>query len=174
MLGYGSSKLYSSQFGEMSLDRLTQEIGDTWPMTMVGTFMKASKPYELFSGAFEVLAAVLLFHRRTALLGAFTAIGVMTNVCALNWLCGVPVKLFSAWLLLCGLGLLAPWCDRLWAVFVANRPSPAPVDLTVPAPSRWRRPLRAVGWSWVLCTLFLAHVNGIEPRPWMQGQEKSA
>src|SRR5262245_31775656 len=66
MLGYGSSKLYGGQFGEMSLDRLTQEIGDTWPMTMVGTFMKAFPPYEVFGGIGEVLGGLLLFHRRTA------------------------------------------------------------------------------------------------------------
>ena len=50
MLSYGTSKLYGGQFGELSLDRLTQEIGDTWPMAMVGTFMQASKPYEVFGG----------------------------------------------------------------------------------------------------------------------------
>jgi len=82
--GYGFAKFYGGQFGELSLTRLTQEIGDTWPMTMVGTFMQASQPYELFGGACEVLGGLLLFHRRTALLGTCVAIGTLTNVCALN------------------------------------------------------------------------------------------
>ena len=112
MLGYGFAKFYGGQFGELSLHRLTQEIGDTWPMTMVGTFMQASKPYELFGGACEVLGGLLLFHRRTALLGACVSIGTLANICALNWLYGVPVKQYSAHLLLYGIGLLAPFVPQ--------------------------------------------------------------
>ncbi|HEX5050844.1 MAG TPA: hypothetical protein VFZ65_03650 [Planctomycetota bacterium] len=173
MLSYGLSKFYGGQFGELSLTRLTQEIGDTWPMSMVGTFMQASKPYELFAGAGEVIGALLLFHRRTALLGACVTMGVMTNVCALNWLCGVPVKLSSAFLLACTVFLMAPYGNRLWTLFVSNRPS-QPVDLTVPT-SRWLRwPLLVVAYGWVIGTLFVSHVQRSAPRPWMQGQEKSA
>lgn len=173
MLSYGLSKFYTGQFGELGLARLTQEIGDTWPMTMVGTFMQSSRPYELFGGAGEVLGGLLLFHRRTALLGAFVTLGVMGNVCALNWLCGVPVKLFSAHLWLYALFLLAPYRHALCALFVRNRPT-QPVDLRLPAP-RWLGWLLALlGWGWVLATLFLAHVHGSEPRPWMKGREKSA
>ena len=173
MLGYGFAKFYGGQFGELSLTRLTQEIGDTWPMTMVGTFMQASKPYELFSGGAEVLGGLLLFHPRTALLGALVTIGVMTNVCALNWLCGVPVKLYSAHLLLFAIALLAPYARSLWALFVRNAPT-RPVDLRVPAPRWLRWPLRIGGWGWVLTTLFLTHMNGITPKPWMKGREKPA
>ena len=57
LLSYGTAKLYGGQFGELSLNRLTQEIGDTWPMTMVGTFMQGSKPYELFGGLGEAVQA---------------------------------------------------------------------------------------------------------------------
>jgi hypothetical protein len=164
MFGYGFAKFYGGQFGMLSLSRLTQEIGDTWPMSMVGTFMQASKPYELFSGGGEVLAGLLLFHRRTALLGSFVAIGVMTNVCALNWLYGVPVKLFSLHLLLYAILLLLPFRHRLWALFFGNG-NAAPVDLrvvTTPRASRW---LLALGFLWVLATLVTTHLHGIAPPP---------
>ncbi|MEZ6036085.1 MAG: hypothetical protein R3F29_01305 [Planctomycetota bacterium] len=175
LLGYGFAKLYGSQFGELSLTRLTQEIGDTWPMSMVGTFMQASPPYEVFGGLGEVLAGLLLFHRRTALLGALMSLAVMGNVCALNWLCGVPVKLFSTHLWLYGLFLLAPWRHALLAVLVKNRAS-QPVDMRLPLPRgfgwlRW--PLVTLGWAWVLATLMMVHLNGIAPKPWMKGREKS-
>jgi hypothetical protein len=173
LLNYGAAKLYSSQFGEMSLDRLTQEIGDTWPMTMVGTFMKASPPYEVFGGVGEVLGCLLLFHRRTALLGAFVAIGVMTNVCALNWLCGVPVKLFSAHLLLEAVLLLAPFRRSLWALFVSNQPS-TPVDLRVVHATRPGWWLLGIGTAWVLTVLVLTHVGGVGEDPRMRDFQKSA
>jgi hypothetical protein len=140
---------------------------------MVGTFMQASKPYELFGGLGEVLGGLLLFHRRTALLGVFVTIGVMTNVCALNWLCGVPVKLYSLHLLLEAVFLLAPFRHSLWALFVRNRPT-TPVDLAVVHAVWPARGLMALGTLWVLGWLAFAHVGGVAERPWMKGYEKSA
>lgn len=173
LFGYGFAKFYGGQFGELSLSRLTQEIGDTWPMTMVGTFMQGSKPYELFAGACEVLGGILLFHRRTALLGAFVAIGTMTNVCALNWLYGVPVKQYSAHLLLYGVGLLAPFLPQLWAVFVRNLPS-QPVDLRVVHGVRASRWLLGLGVAWVAAYLVETHLDGMKPKPWMKNYARSA
>lgn len=173
MFGYGFAKFYGGQFGELSLNRLTQEIGDTWPMTMVGTFMQASKPYELFSGFCEVLGGLLLFHRRTALLGACVSIGTMTNICALNWLYGVPVKQYSTHLLLYGIGLLAPFLPQLWAVFMRNLPS-RPVDLRVVKGKRAGNLLLSLGIAWVAATLVVTHLGGIQPDPRLKGFERSA
>lgn len=172
LLSYGGAKLYGSQFGELSLNRLTQDVGDLWPMSMVGTFMQASPSYEVLGGLGEVMAGILLFHRRTALLGALIALGVMGNVCALNWLCGVPVKLFSAHLVLFALFLLAPWWHPLCALLVKNRAS-QPVDMRVPAPRFLRWPLLVSGWSWVIASLLLVHLGGVGPKPWLAGREKS-
>ena len=173
LFGYGFAKFYGGQFGQLSLSRLTQEIGDTWPMTMVGTFMQASKPYELFGGACEVLGGMLLFHRRTALLGACVSIGALTNVCALNWLYGVPVKQYSAHLLFYGIGLLAPFVPQLLAVFVRNRLS-QPVDLRVVTGKRAGRVLLGLGIAWVAIYLVETHLQGIKPKPWARDIERSA
>ena len=109
--------------------------------------MGANTSYKYFSGAGELLGFLLLLHRRTALLGCFVAIGVMANVCALNWLCGVPVKLYSTHLLLIPVFLLAPFAPRLWALFVSNRFSES-VEIRV-ARSRWLAwPLLALGVLW--------------------------
>jgi len=142
-------------------------------MTMVGTFMQASPPSEIFAGIGEVVGGLLLFHRRTALLGALVVIAVMTNVCALNWLYGVPVKLFSGHLLVTAALLLVPYRHGLWSLFVKNETARA-VDLSVPAPRLLHWPLRLGGFAWVIGTLVLTHLHGIEPKPWMQGREKSA
>lgn len=173
LFGYGFAKFYGGQFGELSLTRLTQEIGDTWPMSMVGTFMQGSKPYELFGGACEVLGGLLLFHRRTALLGACVSIGTLTNVCALNWLYGVPVKQYSAHLLLYAFGLLAPFLPQLSAVFIRNRPS-QPVDLRVVPSGRAGRWLLGLGIAWVATNLVETHLQGMQPKPWLKGRERSA
>lgn len=168
----GSEKLYGGQFGDLGLIRLTQEIGDTTPMGMVGTFMQASKPYEIFGGIGEVLGGLLLLSRRTALLGACVTIAVMANVCALNWLCGVPVMLFSTYLLVCAIALLSPWAGRLWALFVSNRPS-MPVDMRLPVSAHTERWLLGLGGLWIGMALLINHIQGITPKPWQKGREHS-
>ncbi|MFY9343173.1 MAG: hypothetical protein WAT39_11820 [Planctomycetota bacterium] len=173
MLGYGSAKLYGSQFGELGPTRLTTEVGDVAPMTMVGTFMQANPAYEVFGGVCEVLGGLLLFHPRTALLGALVTFATMANVCAINWLCDVPVKQYSAHLLLFALFLMAPWRTRLWAVFVSNRPSaPKTVAITAAPWARWT--MLVLGSLVVGTHLFLIHVQGVGEKPWLVGFEKSA
>jgi hypothetical protein len=157
MLGYGMAKFYGfTQFPEPGISALTREIGDHSPMGMVWTFMGASTPYKYFGGVSELLGFALLLHRRTALLGCFVTAGVMTNVCALNFLYGVPVKLYSGHLLLIAFFLMAPYAGRLWALFFSNRSS-EPVDIRV-VHSRWLGwPLLALGWLWAMGLLWSGH-----------------
>ncbi len=177
LLSYGLHKVYGGQFGELDPMRLTQEVGDKSGMGMVWLFMAASRPYELFGAFGEVAAGLLLLHRRTALLGCLVAIVVMANVCALNWLYDVPVKLFSTHLLAFAVFLLAPYAGRLWALLVTNRPS-APVDLAV-VHRAWLAWLLAIfGWSWAVAHLVETHVTSTrevaarearQPRPALSG-----
>lgn len=158
MLIYGGMKMYAGQFMEPSIAAMSREIGDKSPMGMVWTFMGASKPYEMFGGIGELMGGFLLFHRRTALLGCVVTIAVMTNVCALNWLYDVPVKLFSAHLLLFAIVLLAPWCPRLWSLCISNRSS-NPIDMNV---TQWvwlRWTLTILGCLWVGGMVLEMHWN---------------
>ncbi|MFO1078327.1 MAG: hypothetical protein U1E73_11455 [Planctomycetota bacterium] len=161
MLFYGGIKLYGNgQFGEPTLWMLTQELGDKSPMGMVWTFFGANEAYEAFGGVGEVLGALLLFHRRTALLGCCVTAAVMTNVAAINWLYDVPVKLFSTHLLLCAVLLLAPWRSRLMALFVRNTAF-EPVDLRVVRSAWLAVPLCVFGTVWVAGALVATHRNGL-------------
>jgi hypothetical protein len=87
--------------------------------------MGASIPYVVFSGAAEMLGALLLAARRTTLLGALVCIGVLSNVVMLNLSYDVPVKLYSSHLLLMAVFLAAPDLLRLASLFVWNRRVPA-------------------------------------------------
>jgi len=122
MVTYGGFKIIPAQFPAPTLDRLLQPFGDASPMGLLWTFMGASKPYEIFSGAAEMLAGLLLLTRRTATLGALVAIAVLTNIVMLNFCYDVPVKLYSSNLLLMAIFLVLPELRRLADVFVFNRP----------------------------------------------------
>lgn len=158
LLLYGVAKLYVGQFGELGNSRLLTTIGDASPMGLLWTFMAASRPYELLTGGLEILPALLLFHRRTALLGALLAAGVLANVVALNWCYDVPVKLYSTHLFVAALALLLPWRGALWSLFVANR-SCEPPDLAVVRAGWLRATLTVAGALLVVAHLLTLHVE---------------
>jgi hypothetical protein len=124
MISYGSYKVLKSQFPDPALDRLLQPFGDASPMGLLWTFMGASKSYNVFSGAAEMLGGLLLTLRRTTLLGALVSAAVMANVVMLNFSYDVPVKLYSLHLLAMALFLALPDARRLADLFLWNRPAP--------------------------------------------------
>jgi hypothetical protein len=112
-------------------------------MGLLWTFMGVSQSYNLFSGAGELLGALLLTTRRTTLLGALVCIGVLGHVVVLNFSYDVPVKLLSLHLLLMAVFLAAPDFKRMADLFLFNRPvEPAPI-----------RPLFRRSWLNVIAVL---------------------
>jgi len=131
MLSYGLYKVFPLQFGTLRLDRLMEPYGESSPMGLLWTFMAASVPYTFFGGFMEALGGVLLFWRRTTTLGALIAITVMTNVVMMNFCYDVPVKLYSAHILLMACVLVLPDAQRLCNVLLTNRAT-TPRDLAPP------------------------------------------
>jgi len=128
MISYGSYKVIQAQFPSPSLDRMVQPFGDASPMGLLWTFMGASKAYNAFGGAAEMLGGLLLTLRRTTLLGALVSIAVLANIVMLNFSYDVPVKLYSLHLLAMAAFLAAPDLRRLADFFLFDRtPAPAPV-----------------------------------------------
>ncbi len=167
MASYGAIKVIQSQFPSPTLDRLIQPFGDASPMGLVWTFMGASAAYNFFAGAGEMIGGLLLTTRRTTLLGALVTIGVMSNVAALNFCYDVPVKLFSAHLLLMAFFLVAPDLRRLIDLLVLRR-AVAPVEYH-PFLARW--PRVRIG-ALVLRTLVVVAMTGVLLKAAQEGREK--
>lgn len=121
---YGILKLFAMQMIFPSLHQLATPLGDLLPMRFSWLFIGYSTQYQVFSGIAEVLAGLLLLNRRTATLGVLVATAVFTNVMMLNMSYDIPVKIFSAQLVLCCLYLLANESGRLWNFFILNKPAP--------------------------------------------------
>ncbi|HZF10398.1 MAG TPA: hypothetical protein VFE33_16535 [Thermoanaerobaculia bacterium] len=128
MIGYGAAKVIQSQFPAPTLSRLLQPFGDASPMGLLWTFMGASRSYNFFGGAAEMLGGLLLTLRRTTLLGALVTIAVMANVVMLNFSYDVPVKLYSLHLLAMAAFLVVPDLRRLAGMFLFNREVAPAVD----------------------------------------------
>ncbi|RTR28317.1 hypothetical protein [Deinococcus radiophilus] len=150
LLSYGLIKFNFGQFGLLNDWQLTATYGESSPMGLLWRFMATSPGYQWLAGVAEVLPALLLLHRRTVTLGALLAAVTMTNVLALNLFFDVPVKLFSAHLLLTALVLAAADLPRLWAFAQGKAVAALPSTLQ---PALWR-------WgSWLPTVLILAGVG---------------
>jgi hypothetical protein len=119
--GYGLAKVFPLQFAQPSSFRLAQQLGDMSPMGLLWTFMGFSPSFQIFTGAIETLAGLLLTTRRTTLLGALVALAAMTHVFALNMCFDVPVKLYSFNYLVMAVFLVAPELPRLIGVLVLGQ-----------------------------------------------------
>jgi hypothetical protein len=129
MLTYGVVKLIPNQMPEPGLATLLTRFGDLSPFSVLWNQVGVSQPYEMLLGTAELLAAVLLFIPRTALLGAMLTVVSTAQVFVLNMTFGVPLKLVSGHLLLLSMVLLAPEARRLLDVLLLGRvagPSTAP------------------------------------------------
>ncbi|HEX6086354.1 MAG TPA: hypothetical protein VF266_17630 [Thermoanaerobaculia bacterium] len=144
MLVYGFSKVIPTQFPAPTLDRLVQPFGQASPMGLLWTFMGASAPYVIFTGAGEVLGGLLLTMRRTALIGAIVSAAVMLHVAVLNFCYDVPVKIFSTLLLFEALVLIAYDARRLLFALIPQ----------VPRVAWWKIAIRTAAVV-AICVLFV-------------------
>ncbi|MEQ9300570.1 MAG: hypothetical protein RIF33_18505 [Cyclobacteriaceae bacterium] len=128
LLSYGFFKIFKSQFPNTSLDSLITPYGEMSPMGILWKFMGYSEGYNMFTGIAEAIPGLLLFHRRTALLGALLGMAAMSNVVALNFTYDVPVKLYSTHLFLFLFYLASPHLKALANLFVLGRSATLDVE----------------------------------------------
>lgn len=154
MLGYGFAKVFHLQMPFPYLSQLVQLFGDKSPMGLAWSYIGYSKTYSAFTGWGEVIGGLLLFFRRTTLLGALIVAVVMLNVFVINMSYDVPVKLFSFFLFFLSLLLLLPDLQRLTAVFLRNHLA-APVLYSGPGLSRkWALGARIYKALFIVAALF--------------------
>ncbi len=163
LLSYAFAKLF--QFPPPGPVRLDQRVGDMSPMGMLWTFMGSSQPYSLFAGGAEALGGVLLLWRRTYVAGALVAMAAMTNVVALNLCYDVPVKLYSAQLLLIAVVLFAPHARRvIGAVLGRAAPEVPPRPRRSPRFERARLAAKALVLVLIAASLYLQHDRSLQYR----------
>ena len=120
LLSYGFGKVFPSQMPFPPLFTLMERFGNMSPMGVLWGSIGAAQAYEVFAGAAEATAGILLLFPRTALLGAMVAVADMTQVFLLNMTYDVPVKILSFHLLLMSAFLIAPEGARLARFFILN------------------------------------------------------
>lgn len=127
LLTYGAAKIIPLQMPYPGLARLLEPYGNFSPMGVLWASIGAAPGYQIFAGAMELVAGILLFIPQTATLGAMIGLADGVQVFLLNMTYDVPVKLLAFHLIPFSLFLLAPDARRLLNVIVLNRTAePAP------------------------------------------------
>ncbi|MEO1806633.1 MAG: hypothetical protein AAFU33_17590 [Bacteroidota bacterium] len=140
MFSYGISKLFVLQMPYPSLAHFYTPLGEFTPMRFTWMYLGYSAPYQFFGGFMEVLGGVLILFRRSLLAGLLVLLGVMGNVLLLNLFYGVPVKLYSFFLVLIILYLLLEYRKQLINFFL-NRPT-VPISIKPYFDKNWQSYLR--------------------------------
>ncbi len=138
-LSYGIIKLFALQMTFPNLSQLATPLGDFLPMRLSWLFIGYSKPYEIFSGALEVLAALLLLNRKTITFGLIVATAVFLNIMVLNLCYDIPVKIFSMQIVFYCFFLLANDSKRLFRFFILNKGTTEDTSYNFAFSKRWMR-----------------------------------
>jgi len=120
LLAYGLNKVFKWQFYLPEPNILFTTVGNTYKDILYWSSMGASRTYSIFTGVLEVLVAALLLFKRTTLLGACLAFGILLNVLFINLSFDISVKLYSLFLLLLVALLLLPYTKKLFQFFFAS------------------------------------------------------
>jgi len=113
LIGYGWHKVFRLQMPDIGLNQLLMSVGDQTPMGLAWKFIGFSELFEKFTGWMEVISGILLFFRKTTLIGGLLSFIVMLNVMILNYSYDIPVKLYSGGFVLLSLIILSPYFKRL-------------------------------------------------------------
>jgi len=138
-------------------------------MGLAWTYIGFSKGFSMFVGLGEVIGGILLFHRRTVIIGALLLLSVTANVVAVNYFFDVPVKIYSTQLLIATIIIIAPYTKRLFAV-IFNYKETAPFTyLRIFKQKKWHITKLSIKWVFVAYVLF-TNINSVISRKKASGR----
>ena len=157
MFSYGIIKVFPVQMSFPSFTDLHTSIGDLSPFELIWATFGYGKPYQVFCGFFELAGAILILFNRTRAAGLLLVLIVMINVILLNYTYQIGVLIFSFYILLIIVFLLAPYIRQFFLFFLTDRPVERFQNKYVPGKEFKLKLLRVVAMIFV-CFFFLSHI----------------
>ena len=112
LLKYGCSKLFLEQFYTPEPNILGTPLGNLDPDILYWSVIGINTKYQIFLGSIEIICGVLLLFKHTQKIGLWIALSLLINIVAINFMYDISVKVFSSFLTLVCLYLLAPEIKR--------------------------------------------------------------
>ena len=121
LLKYGFDKLFKVQFYLPEPNILNTKFGELSRDILYWSTMGTSRLYCISLGFVEIVTALLLFFRRTRILGLLVAIVVFANVILVNFGFDISVKTFSLLLLLMCLFSIYPNLKSIYIFLIEQK-----------------------------------------------------
>jgi uncharacterized membrane protein YbaN (DUF454 family) len=125
LVGYGFIKLFPLQMPYPSLSNLLENYGDFYAWKIYFQTLGISPKYESFLGFVEILAAFLLFNRRTTTFGVGLIFGFIGNVAVANGFYDIGEQVLSTFIVLMAAFLFVQDIPRLYQLLVREKATPA-------------------------------------------------
>lgn len=121
-IGYGVIKLFPVQVPNATLSDLHTAYGDflPWKIYYLSTGVSTAY-YEQTLGAIEIAAGLLLLCRRTTVIGASIAVSLLINIVLVNFAYQLGDQVYSIYLLLATIFILAYDTPRLYQLLVKEK-----------------------------------------------------
>jgi len=138
MMTYAVVKVIPTQFGFLTPGELLRPVGQLNRFWVLWDFMAVSTGYTVFAGLVELLGCVLLFFRRTTLLGALLLLVTLTNVFAMDVAYNVlGAAIVAGLLIVLSMIVIAPYAAPLGNVLLLAQADSMPAEPLTFLP-RWR------------------------------------
>jgi len=121
VFGYGISKLIPVQMHYPNFTDAQKHVGDLTPFELIWLALGYGQPYQIFTGLFEVVGAVLILFKRTRVVGLIVIACVMLNVVMIDYAYVVGNVMITAfYILLISMFLMAPYAVELVRFFLRH------------------------------------------------------
>lgn len=121
LLKYGIDKIMGMQFYTPEPNILYSTFGNLDKDILFWSVTGLSKTYCIITGTVEILTAILLFFRRTRLIGLLIALFILVQILVINFSFDISVKSFSGFLLGLNIFLLFPYFKPLRNIFFSEK-----------------------------------------------------
>jgi hypothetical protein len=137
IIGYGMIKFFPLQAPFPSISNLNTYYGDFSRWKLFSLSLGVVPGYESFLGAVEILAGLLLLYRKTATIGAAIVIFFTGNVFMSNLAYEGGETVYSLYLIVFALFLVAFDAERIFSLFTSQKPV-APNTFKPAFPRLWQ------------------------------------
>ncbi len=121
LLKYGFEKVFKTQFYIPEPNILYSEFGQLQPDILYWSTLGTARGYVMALGVVEICAALLLFFRRTRLMGLLITAAILINIILVNFGFDISVKAFSLFLFFGNIYCLIPYLKPLFSFFVVKK-----------------------------------------------------
>jgi hypothetical protein len=123
LITYGFIKFFPLQMPYPSLSNLLTNYGDFFAWKIYFQTVGIAPKYQAFLGFVEILAAFLLFNRRTVTFGVGLIFGFIGNVAVVNGLYDIGEQVLSTFIVLLAAFLFVYDIPRLWNMLISEVPT---------------------------------------------------